>query len=79
MTRLPGGYLASAHVGPADRERPMRVRVLHNPSAIVPLHLGIFAEPEDEHFVRMGDRWVDIRTGAPLLFGESPPAPPPPE
>ena len=77
LATLPKG--ASAPVVPGVQGRPMRVRVLHNPSAIVPLHLGIFAEPEDEHMVRVGDRWVDIRTGALLLSRDGPPPSPPPE
>jgi hypothetical protein len=68
---------AHTQVASAEPEWPMRVRILHNPSAIVPLHLGIFVEPEDEHMVRVGDRWVDIRTGALLLPREGPPASPP--
>ena len=57
-------------VGRGEREPPLRVRVVHNPAAKVALHLGIFAEPEDEHLGRSGDRWVDLRTGAPPLLPE---------
>jgi hypothetical protein len=38
-----------AHVEPSDAERPMRVRLLHNPYAIVPFPPGVFVDPEDEH------------------------------
>ena len=32
-----------------EQERPMRVRVLHNPYAQVPLPLSVFSDQEDEH------------------------------
>ncbi len=57
-------------VGRGEREPPLRVQVVHNPAAKVALHLGIFADPEDEHLGRIGDRWVDLRTGAPPLIPE---------
>ncbi len=57
-------------VGRGEREPPLRVRVVHNPAAKVALHLGIFAEPEDEHLRRIEDRWVNLRTGAPPSIPE---------
>jgi hypothetical protein len=32
-----------------EQERPMRLRVLHNPYAQVPLSLSVFSDSEDEH------------------------------
>ncbi len=43
--------------------RPMRLRVLHNPYAQVPLPLSVFSDPEDEHIGLVAGRWVDLRTG----------------
>jgi len=34
---------------PVEKERPMRVRILYNPYADVPLPPSIFNDPEDEH------------------------------
>ena len=36
-----------AHVEPANAERPMRIRLLHNPHAIVPFPPDVFIDPED--------------------------------
>lgn len=46
-----------------EQERPMRLRVLHNPYAQVPLPLSVFSDPEDEHIGLVAGRWVDLRTG----------------
>ncbi len=46
-----------------EQERPMRLRVLHNPYAQVPLPLSVFSDPEDEHIEMVAGRWVDLRTG----------------
>ena len=46
-----------------EQERPMRLRVLHNPYAEVPLPLKVFVDPEDEHIGLVEGRWVDLRTG----------------
>jgi hypothetical protein len=46
-----------------EQERPMRLRVLHNPYAHVQLPLSVFSDPEDEHIGLVDGRWVDLRTG----------------
>ena len=48
---------------PADRERPMRPRILHNPFATVRLPRDVFNDPEDEHIAMRDGRWVNLRTG----------------
>jgi len=50
-----------------EQERPMRLRVLHNPYAEVPLPLSVFIDPEDEHIGLVEGRWVDLRTGQRIL------------
>ncbi len=57
---------------PLEPERPRRARILHNPAAAIPLHLGIFLEPEDEHIGRSEEQWVDLRSDLPLSAGEGP-------
>ncbi len=52
-----------------DRERPMRLRILHNPNASVPLPLAIFNDPEDEHIGVENGRWMDLRTKHPVFGG----------
>lgn len=57
------------YVEPTERERPMRLRILHNPYASVPLPLGIFNDPEDEHIGVENGRWMDLRTKHPVFGG----------
>lgn len=38
-------------------ERPMRLRILHNPFAHIPLPAKIFSDPEDEHLKLAGGTW----------------------
>lgn len=52
---------------PAERERPMRLLVLHNPYATVHLPLQIFSDAEDEHVGRKDDRWINLRTKHPVF------------
>lgn len=54
------------YIEPPDQERPMRLRVLHNPYAKIPLPLNVFSDPEDEHIAFHHDRWLDALTGHPL-------------
>ena len=63
---------AAEGVGRTEQDPPLRARILHNPAAAVPLHLGVFSEPEDEQFGRVEERWVDLRTGAPPRHPEGP-------
>jgi len=57
------------YVEPVEQERLMRLRVLHNPYASVPLPLAIFNDPEDEHIGVQDGRWVDLRTRLPIFGG----------
>ncbi len=57
------------YVEPVEQERHMRLRVLHNPYASVPLPLAIFNDPEDEHIGVQDGRWVDLRTRLPIFGG----------
>ncbi len=57
------------YVEPTERERPMRLRILHNPYASVPFPLGIFNDPEDEHIGVENGRWMDLRTKHPVFGG----------
>ena len=50
------------HIDPPEKERPMRLRVLHNPYAQIPFPLGIFNDPEDDHFGLFEGQWINIRT-----------------
>lgn len=50
------------YIDKLEQERPMRLRVLHNPYAQVALPLSVFADPEDEHIGLVDGRWVDPRT-----------------
>jgi hypothetical protein len=52
---------------PWNKERIMRLRVLHNPYAQVPLPLDLFSDAEDEHIGWVGGEWLDMRSGCPLL------------
>jgi hypothetical protein len=52
---------------PPGEERLMRLRVLHNPYATVPLEWEIFNDPEDGHFGLLEGEWVNIPTGRPLF------------
>lgn len=45
-----------------EQERPMRLRILHNPYAQVPLPLSVFSDPEDENIGLVAGRWVELRT-----------------
>jgi len=51
-----------------EQERPMRLRVLHNPYADVQLPLSVFSDPEDEHIGLVDGRWVNLRTGQSALW-----------
>lgn len=57
------------YVEPTERERPMRLRIVHNPYASVSLPLDIFNDPEDEHIGVENDRWVNLRTKRPVFGG----------
>jgi hypothetical protein len=45
-----------------EQERPMRVRVLHNPYAQVPLPLSVFSDQEDEHIRLVEGGCADLQT-----------------
>ncbi|MEE8076841.1 MAG: hypothetical protein V3T60_14595 [Candidatus Binatia bacterium] len=53
------------YVEPVEQERPMRLRILHNPYASVPLPSDVFSDPEDEHIGVRDGRWQNLRTGEP--------------
>lgn len=53
------------YIEQVDLERPMRLRILHNPYASVPLPLDVFNDPEDEHIGVRDGRWQNLRTGEP--------------
>ncbi len=57
------------YMEPTETERPMRLRILHNPYASVSLPLGIFNDPEDEHIGVENGRWMDLRTKHPVFGG----------
>lgn len=48
---------ASAHIEPVDRERPMRLKVMHNPDALVPLPRSLFSATEDYHAFQTDGVW----------------------
>jgi len=53
---------------PPEVERQMRLRIVHNPYAETPLPIDVFADPEDEQFGLLDDRWVNLLTGE-RVFG----------
>ena len=55
------------YVDPVDQERPMRLRIFHNPYASVRLPLEIFSDLEDEHIGVEQGRWIDMRTKRPVF------------
>ena len=57
------------YVEPAERERPMRLLVLHNPHATVHLPLQIFSDAEDEHVGMEEGRWINLQTKRPAFGG----------
>jgi len=56
-----------ANVEQADIERPMRLRIVHNPYAIFPLDKSLFFDSEDEHFEMVEEKWINAITSEPLL------------
>ena len=46
---------------PPERERPMRLRVLHNPYASVPLPARVFDDAEDENILLVENQWRVFR------------------
>jgi hypothetical protein len=39
----------------------MKVRVIHNPDATIPLPLWVFSEPQDRQIIRLNDRWIEFQ------------------
>ncbi len=54
---------------PPEKQRPMRVRLLHNPYADVPFPVAIFSDSEDEHYGRRNGEWVNLVTGERVVGG----------
>lgn len=41
-------------------ERPMRLRVVHNPYAVCPMPIDIFTDDDDEHYCYHDNKWVKV-------------------
>ena len=55
------------YLQPPERERPMRLRIVHSPYACVDLPVKIFTDPEDEHIAVRDERWVNLQTMKPIF------------
>jgi len=56
-----------AYKEPSNIERPLRLKIVHNPYAEYPLHQSLFADPEDEHYELVEGKWINSITKKPLL------------
>lgn len=56
-----------AHDEPPNIERPMRMKIVHNPYAEYPLKKGLFTDIEDEHYALIEGKWLNLKTQKPLL------------
>lgn len=56
-----------AYCEQTDIERPMRLRIIHNPYASCLLDKSLFIDPQDEHFEMVDGEWINRITSQRLL------------